>query len=186
MDNGAEHGFYQNIENKLLILYLIDKMDIPLSDRQIAEFVLPFGFMSDFDLSRNLAEMTQNGFLDKSLDINVIRYSILGKGGEALEFFEKRLPPETRGKINQYVIDNRRTIKKDYEINANYFYDHTYDEYIVKCAFYEDERMLMELNVSVVSNEQAKNICANWKENAAKIFKDIILPLVDNAEETPK
>lgn len=171
--------FFQSIDEKLLILYLIDKMDMPLSNRQISEFVLQGGLMDDFALQRNLAEMTESGFLDKSQEAGTARYSILGKGGEILEFFEKRLPAETRGKANQFVIDNRRTIKKDYEINANYFFDHTYDEYIVKCALYEDERMLMELNVSVVSNEQAKNICANWKEGAANVFRDIIMPLVN-------
>ena len=179
--NGDE---YKKIEGKLLLLYLIDRMDIPLSNSQISEFALAEDYMDYFALQQNLAEMTKSGFLDNFQDNNTTRYTILDKGAETLGFFEKRIPPEVRGKINKYVLDNRKTIKKDYEITANYFYDHTNNEYIVKCGVYEDENMLMELNISVVSKEQAKTICGNWKENVKTLYGDILMALM--AEDLPE
>jgi DNA-binding PadR family transcriptional regulator len=175
---------YKKIEGKLLLLYLIDKMDIPLSNGQISQFALEEDYMDYFVLQQNLTEMTDSGFLDKFQDNNTTRYTILDKGIETLEYFEKRIPLEIRGKINKYVIDNRKTIKKDYEITSNYFYDHTNNEFIVKCGVYEDETMLMELNISVVSKEQAKTICANWKENVKTLYADILAALISKREDT--
>lgn len=169
---------YKSIEDKLLLLYLIDKMDIPLSNSQISQFALQEDYMDYFVLQQNLTEMTQTGFLDKFQDNNTTRYTILDKGIEILEYFEKRIPVDIRSEINKYVIDNRKTIKKDYEITANYFYDHTNNEFIVKCGVYEDETMLMELNISVVSKEQAKTICSNWKENVKTMYGEILTSLM--------
>jgi hypothetical protein len=185
-ENGNDSTYdgdeYKKIEGKLLLLYLIDKMDIPLSNSQISQFALEEDYMDYFVLQQNLTEMTQTGFLDKFQDNNTTRYTILDKGIESLEYFEKRIPFEIRNKINKYVIDNRKTIKKDYEITANYFYDHTNNEFIVKCGVYEDENMLMELNISVVSKEQAKNICTNWKDNVKTMYRDILMSLIAKPE----
>lgn len=182
--DGYSDNEYKRIEDKLLLLYLIDKMDIPLSNSQISQFALQEDYMDYFVLQQNLTEMTQTGFLDKFQDNNTTRYTILDKGIEILEYFEKRIPMDTRAKINKYVIDNRKTIKKDYEITANYFYDHTNNEFIVKCGVYEDEAMLMELNISVVSKEQAKTICCNWKENVKTLYGDILESLMLKTEQS--
>ncbi|MDR1689917.1 MAG: DUF4364 family protein [Clostridiales bacterium] len=169
---------YERIEGKLLLLYLIDQMDIPLSNNQISQFALNEDYMDYFILQQNLTEMTESGFLDKYQDNNTTRYTILDKGIEILDFFQKRIPTDIRNKINQYVLENRKTIKKDYEVTANYFYDHTNNEFIVKCGVYEDETMLMELNISVVSKEQAKTICANWKKNVKTLYGDTLASLL--------
>jgi len=177
-ENQNDNDEYKKIEGKLLLLYLIEKMDIPLSGGQISQFALAEDYMDYFVLQQNLSEMTKSGFLDKSQDNNNTRYTILDKGIEVLEYFEKRIPQEIRNKINKYVYDNRKTIKKDYEITANYFLDHSNNEFIVKCGVYEDETMLMELTISVVSREQAKTICANWKESVKTLYGEIMTKLM--------
>ena len=173
---------YKRIESKLLLLYLIDKMEIPLANDQISQFAIDEDYMDYFTLQHNLAEMAQTGFIDKYQDAATTRYTILDKGLEILDFFEKRIPQYIRGRINEYVLENRRTIKKDYEITANYFYDHSNNEFIVKCSVCEDKTMLMELNLSVVSKEQAKNICANWKGKVKSLYGDILTTLIKDPE----
>jgi len=173
---------YVKIKSKLLLLYLIDKMDIPLSHSRITQFIIEEEYMEHFSLQQNLAEMVQAKLVDKFQDNTTIRYTILDKGQEILKYFEKRIPQEICARINKYVIDNRKTIKKDYEITANHFYDYTNNEFIVKCGVYEDETMLMEVNISVVSKEQAKAICSNWKENVKTLYGDILKALMAESE----
>ncbi len=171
---------YAQTENKLLLLYLIDKMDIPLSNSQISQFALEENFMNYFDLQQSLAEMVLSGYLEKTQDNNNTRYSITDEAITTLEYLEKHIPISTRNKINKYVVENRKSVKKDYEVTSNYFYDHANNEFIVKCGVYEDETMLMEINLSVVTRDQAKLICKNWKNNINKLYGNIISELIAN------
>ena len=168
---------YRKVEDKLIILYFIDKMDIPLTYNQISHFALADIKMDFFLIQQNIAEMTQSGYLEKFQSDNTERYTITEAGLDVLEYFEKQLPAPMRTKIVKYVTENRKVAKKDYDITANYFYDYSNSEFIVKCGIYEDEAMLMEVNLSVVSREQAQFICANWKENVQHLYADILSKL---------
>ena len=170
-------------ENKLLLLYLIDKMDIPLSNSQVADFALSKNYMNYFSLQECLSEMVQTKYLDSYKENNSTRYTITDRGLQTLEYFERRLPIDVRNKINQYVLENRKRIKKDYETTANYFKEINSDDFTVKCAIYENDYMLMEINLSVVSREQAKLICSNWKTNINTLYGDILSKLIASPDE---
>jgi DNA-binding HxlR family transcriptional regulator len=169
---------YKEVENKLLLLYLIDKMDLPLSRSQITDYVREAEFMDYFTLSQTLSEMVEGGFLENTVDNNTTRYSITGDGQTMLEYFEKHIPLPIRTMINSYVHNNRRNIKKEYEVTATYFPNAENDEFVVKCGVYEDERTLMELAISVDTRDQAKLIQANWKTSAKHLYGRIIEALI--------
>jgi len=69
---------------------------------------------------------------------------------------------------------NVKTVKKDYDIVASQLFDYNNNEYLIRCGVYEDDAMLMEVNLYVVSKEQAQMICDNWKENVQKIYAGIL------------
>ena len=166
------------VENKLLLLYLIDKMDLPLTRSQITDFVREGDYMEYYALQQTLADMVSDGYLEMSLENNNTRYSITDQGLSTLEYFEKQIPGGVRQRINKYVQDNFNSVKRDYEITANYFQDRDTNEYIVKCGVYDDDRLLMEINVSVVSREQARLIQKNWKSNVNVLYMSILRELI--------
>lgn len=174
----SETPEYKIVENKLLLLYLIEKMDLPLSRSQITDYVRQAEYMDYYTLQQTLAEMVEGGYLENSQDNNSTLYTITEDGQTMLEYFEKHIPASVRAKINTYVRDNRRNIKRDYENTATYFPNVENDEFMVKCGVYEDERVLMELFISVETRDQAKQIQANWKNNASKLYSNIIKELV--------
>jgi len=161
-------------ENKLLLLYLIDKMDLPMSRSQITDYIIPTEYMDYYTLQQTLAEMVEGGYLDGTKDNNTTRYSITDDGMQMLEYFEKHIPPSVRGRINQYVKENRGEIKKSFENTATFFPNEEGDEFLVKCGVYEESRVLMELSISVDTREQARIIQNNWKTNAKTLYGDII------------
>ncbi|MDR2940756.1 MAG: DUF4364 family protein [Clostridiales bacterium] len=173
-------------ENKLIILYLIDKMDIPMSNSQISQFALEQDYMNYFSLQQCLAEMAASKFLESTQENNNTRYTVTDTGLQILDYFENNIPSQIRNKIINYVKDNRKILKRDFEITANYFYDHKTNEYIVKCGVYEDEVALMELNVSVVTKDQAKIISNNWKANVSSLYSSIISQLTNPANNNLK
>lgn len=158
------------VESKLLLLYLLEKMNLPMSTSQISEFVLEEGMLNFFELQQCLHEMTESKYLDMAKENNNTRYSVTDNGMGLLELFEKRVPMNVRNKIIKYVNENRANIKRAFETTANYFKDNQTSEYVVKCGIYEDDFMLMEVNLTVVSREQARDICDNWKNNVSQIY----------------
>lgn len=162
------------IENKIILLYLIDKMDIPLSNSQIVQFCLDGNYMNYYTVQQYLAEMVSNGFLDKSMDNNTTRYTITDEGIETLSLFINKVPQVIRNNLNKYVAENKKIVKQELQCTANHFYDHNSKEYTVKCVVYEDELLLMEINLSVVSKEQAISICNNWRTNINQLYGQIL------------
>jgi DNA-binding PadR family transcriptional regulator len=169
--------YSSQVENKLVLLYLIDKMDLPLSRSQITDFVREGEYMDYYTLQQTLADMVDGAYLEKIQDNNTTRYSITDDGLTTLEYFENHIPTGIRVKINKYVHDNFNMVKRDFEITAHYFLDSDTDEYIVKCGVYEDKRVLMEINVSVVSRKQARLIQTNWKANVSSLYMNILTEL---------
>jgi DNA-binding PadR family transcriptional regulator len=164
----------KNTANKLLLLYLIDKMELPLSNSQITEYVRQAEFMDYITLCETLADMTDKGYLEKTVENNNTRYTITDEGQTTLEYFEKHIPAASRGMVNSYVRDSRSNIKKYYENTANFFPNAENNEFIVKCGLYEDDRALMEFSISVDTRDQARQIQTNWKANANILYGRII------------
>jgi len=173
----------KQVENKILLLMLIDKMDIPISNRQVTQFALEENYMNFYSVQQYLSEMAEAGYLDASQSNNATRYTITDEGIKIIDTFANQLPPYLKAKITRYVEENRHIVKQDLEIAANHFYQHDNDEYLVKCAVYEDDNMLMEINLSVVNKEQAVLICNNWKNNVGQLYAQIIDILLTKNEK---
>lgn len=170
------------LTKKLTLLYLINKFDIPLSSTHITQFALEENLMNFYQVQTYLQEMVDVGYLDKSSSFNATHYTITDDGAAALDSFIKSIPVEIKNKITKYAGDNRRTVKKDFENIANHFYDNSTNEYIVKCGVYEEDMTLMEINLSVVSKEQAVAICSNWRANVNDLYGKV-LNLLLNTEK---
>ena len=169
---------YKDVEKKLLILYLINRMEVSMSRAQITDFVMTKEFMDYFTLEQTLSVMMEQGLLEatqvNAQDVNSTRYTVSNEGLKNLEFFENHIPRTARLLINQYIIDNRGKIKRDYESTANYFPNIEHEDFQVKCGVYEDKRVLLEITVSVDTREQAKLIQANWRNDSSGRYQKII------------
>ena len=174
---------HQLVEKKLLLLYLVDKMEIPITNNQISQFILEEDMMSYFTLQQCLEEMSRSNLLDKVQTNNTTSYTINDSGLEILSLFIKKVPSNLRTRINNYVEETMEAVKKDYEVISNYFYDHNCNEYIVKCGAYDNDTILIEINISVVTKEQAKIICQNWKENVHMLYPNILQSLMNTEND---
>ncbi|MCL2702430.1 MAG: DUF4364 family protein [Defluviitaleaceae bacterium] len=168
------------LTKKITLLYLVNKFDIPLASTHITQFALEQGLMNYYQVLTYLQEMVDVGYLDKSSNHGSNHFTITGDGAAALESFIKLVNNDVKNKVTKFAGENRRNVKKDFENIANHFYDRTTKEYIVKCGVYEEDMTLMELNLSVVSKEQAVAICTNWKANVAGLYGEILGLLLKN------
>ena len=169
---------YGDNENKLIILYLINRLELPMSIAQITDFIRDKELIDYYKVGGILEEMITQKLLDKEVedaeDASITRYSVTDDGLTTLEYFESHIPKPARQIINNYIIENRGKIKSDYESIANYFPIPENNEFKVKCGAYEDQRAIIELFVSVETREQAKLITSNWRANTSGIYTKIM------------
>ncbi len=168
-------------ESKLIIMYMLHKINLPMSLSYIQEFALASEYMDYFSLSNYLSELTESEYIIKNVEHNKTTYTISKKGYKTLSLFENLIPIATKEKINEYVAVNKNQIKKDLDIVANF--TEKDNEYIVKCAVYENKSTLMELNLKVASKKYANTICDNWKKDASKYYLSFIKNLLNNDEK---
>ncbi len=84
--NGSD---YELSLNKLMILFLIQKAGLPLSNTQISEFLLDSGYTDYFSLQNYLSQMIDSGILKSSKITSHTLYDITPTGDETLEFFQE-------------------------------------------------------------------------------------------------
>ena len=48
---------------KLIILYMLNKVDFPLTNSQISEFILDEGYTTYFNLQQAISELIDSGFI---------------------------------------------------------------------------------------------------------------------------
>lgn len=171
--------FNELAENKLIILFLLYQMDMSLSTAQLVDFAVEGEYMDYFSCQQYIAQLLEGGLIESATtESNTTMYSITQEGEEVLRLFSKQIPFSKRTAICDYVSNNKKRIKREFEVVANYFYN-AENDYIVKCGVYEDETALMEINLSVVSKEQAKRIKKNWKENVTELYGKILAAMID-------
>ena len=176
------------MRNTIIFLYVLEKIDIPLPESQLEQATLMH--MDYFAFKETIEDLTDIRYIEATggeEEGSLKRYSLTDEGLQALEHFEKELASDIRASLNEFVIANRQRIKKDYEATSSFFKNIGTEDYVVKCALYDDDHMLIELNITVDSTNQAKLISENWKSNVTKIYGAILENLIDTTyKETPE
>ncbi len=170
----------QLAESKLIILYMLNKINLPMSLSYIQEFALTYEYMDYFSLSSYLSELTESEYIIKNVEHNKTTYTISKKGYKTLSLFENLIPSYIKEKIEEYIALNKNQIKKELDILANFTENN--NEYNVRCAVYENKAPLMEVNLKVASKKYAKTICDNWKKDASKYYLNFIKTLLNDKE----
>ena len=69
---------------KLIILYMLQKVDFPLTNSQISEFILDRGYTTYFTLQSVLSELAESDMIRQEIILNSSYYSLTESGEEAL------------------------------------------------------------------------------------------------------
>ena len=92
-------------KNKLILLYILKKIDLPLSDAQILQFVSDQSLMGYFDVATLLEDMVSTHLLEKTEAINGIFYRPTEIGDSMLTTYQKELPLSLREYIHSLFVN---------------------------------------------------------------------------------
>ena len=160
-------------QNKLLLLYIIDKSENLLTNELLTEFVLENNYMNYFLIQQYLSELIESEFIEYKDIKDEKKYILLDKGKITLSYFEDRISPAIKDEISNKFFKAKEEQIKAAEVIGEY-YQNDDNEYIVNLKLIENTKTLFSLYLNVSTIEQAKLICNTWKDNTEYIYKNLI------------
>ena len=131
-ENSTEELAY----HKLLILYILDKINMDLTNSQMTQVVLETDIMNYFSFQQILSQLMDSKFIKPYKDSGREYYCLTQKGLESE------------------------------------------NEFIVNLRVIENQSNLIDLNLNVSSEKQARQICNNWNNNASNMYAEVINLLI--------
>lgn len=168
----------QLAEDKLLLLYIFDCIEFPISNSQITQFILENDIMNYFMLQQYLGELKDSRFIIEKPKDSEHMYIITDKGKKTLSYFVDRIPKAQIKKIDDLLNIQREKLIKNTQVQADYIKLKD-EEYLVKLDVIEKDIPIINLKLSVANNKQAKQICKKWRENAPNLYGQIINLLIE-------
>lgn len=166
---------------KLMILHMLKQVKFPLTNSQLSEFFLNKEYTTYFTLQQALSELLESNLVHQESDHNSTRYFITREGEETLSFFGSKLSEPILKDIQAFFDENKIRLRNEVGVIADY-YKSTNQDYIVHCEVREGKAALINLELSVPSKEQAKNMCDRWEDANQKIYSYIMLELMKDKD----
>jgi len=164
----------EDAENKLILLYLLNKMDMPITDLHITRILLENNLMNYFVLKDQLSLLVSNGFVETDFTtVETYVYSITDKGREIIGFLETMIPIGIRFRIDAVVEPTKKRIEHETSILAD-FTPITESNFTVSVSASENDSEFIELDLNVADRLTAIEMCDNWKKHTADIYKEIL------------
>ncbi len=163
---------------KLIILYFLNKTNQPMSNAIISDFILDNGYTDYFSIQQTLTSLTADKMITAEQTYSACYYTITSTGQEMLELFITKLPDDTKFQIDNYMKDNMERILEETTIHID-FTQINQNEYLAKGSVIERGSVIMEMSLSVPTEENAAKACKRFKEKSAEIYSFLVKTLLN-------
>lgn len=162
---------------KLMILYMLNKVNFPLTNTQISDFMLVKEYTNYFTLQESLNDLLELEYIQTENFRNTTQYKITRSGSSTVSLLDDQIPAAIKDDIIVYLKSNKYELKNEVGTTSNYFKNSARD-FTVHCQVKEGTANLIELNLNVPLEEQADVMCANWKNCSQEIYEFIMKKLL--------
>jgi len=165
--------------NKLIILYMLREVELPLTNTQLSEFIIDKGYTDYFSFQEFLHQLIDTDLIRTITTSKSTSYHITSEGITTLEYFESRISDLIRNEIDAYLLDNKYDIKQKLEISSEYIPENDGD-CLVHLVAKENKKTLIDLTINVFDKDYAVQICDTWKDQSHVLYKTIINTLLSD------
>lgn len=179
--NNTSGGFKMNqkmneqmdeVSNKLIILYILNKLEMPVSQMQLMKIILENRYMNYFTFQEIVKGLLETSFISSTQNEYSEIYTITDLGIKSLNFFEERIPRGIRKYLDNNTTQLKSSVLTDSFILANIIEEN--NEFVVNCKISENEFSLINIHLTVGTRADAQLICNNWKKSSGQIYAEII------------
>ena len=174
----------QLVQDKLIMLFVIDKMEIPLTEDSILDIcsVKNIWIKNYMDCKAIIHDLVDNKLLYKIGNEKEGKelFALTYEGRECLSHLYRRLPLAKREEISAYLQANRLNVKSSQEYSATYSKNED-GSYNVELKIYEPliTTPMFTLNIKAPSRQAANEAIHKWKAYAPSIYETIYDKLIN-------
>ena len=161
---------------KLIVLYMLNRVSFPMTMAQVSDFILEKEYTNFLTLQQAFGELIDARLISAETVRNRTHLSITPEGQETLKFFGNRINDTVRQDINAYFQENNYALKNEVAVQGDY-YKSTSGEYEAHLVAKDNEINLVEITLSVPTEEIAAAICDNWQKKNQEIYRQLIQQL---------
>ncbi len=161
---------------KLIVLYMLNRVDFPLTKAQISDFILEKEYTNFMTLQQVISELIDAGLISAQSIRNRTHLLLTKDGEQTLTFFGNDISNSIKQEIDDYFRANEITLRNEVSILADY-YKSTSGEYEAHLVAKDKGINLIDITISVPVEETAVSICDNWQTKNQEIYQYIISQL---------
>lgn len=165
-------------ENKIILLYIINNLEAPVSNLLLTKIVLENKLMNYIFLQQYLDELCEGKLLEKTDSDDKLSYRISPAGMQSLDYFVSIIAAGTKSRIDEALTNNKKRIKHESNIVSD-FAAINENQYLISLKILEGNFTYIDLKLTVGSKNDAIKICNNWTQNNQKLYKKILSDITD-------
>lgn len=166
--------------NKLILLFIFDRMEMPLSEDTIQVLCQEKNDWIDYiDWKLALEQLIEADFVCVlPNEAKKAMYGITVEGRVCLAHFFVRIPSSVREMIDNYIKANRMKYRRSQEYNSSYT-KRDDGTYLVTLRIIDNLQVVLEIKMTVPNRNQALYIDKTWGEKAPKGYAQLYDLLVE-------
>jgi len=173
-------GFIHDmLDVKVLILYVMSLVEMPISAQTIYELCLQDDCLSYMDVQQAIPQMVETGHLQR---VGEDMYVITDKGRDTEQLTNDSIAFPVRHRAKTAVENLNHTAKQEQFIHTE-LKEGENGEYVVCMTLNDHHGQLMHLELTMPSRLQAKRVEAAYRKNPDLIYQSVIIGLMEEAEE---
>ena len=160
-------------ENKVLILYLLNKLSDGIKSDNLYKIVSSTNNINYFYYQELITDLINTNLIGSFTKDEDTFIKITSEGENALSLTKSLLPGILKLKADNVFKAEVSTIAEESSIVTEYI-PRDENNYTVKCKIVEKNDVIIEVSAFAGSRDRAKQISDNWKNNATRIYPQII------------
>lgn len=149
---------------------MLNRVSFPLTKVQVGDFILEREYTSFLTLQQVFSELIDAKLVTAKSIRNRTHLLLTDEGKETLQYFENRISDTIKAEINSYFSENELELRNETSVIGNY-YKSTNGEYEAELIARDKGIELVNLKISVPTEELAANICDNWQKKNQEIYR---------------
>lgn len=160
-------------ENKVLILYVLDKAGKPLTNDVLYKIVLAAADMNYFYFQQFTLDLINVGYILSFEKEGKTLYQLTEQGQTTLDLTLDLLPGIIKLKADTNLKPIIDSSEEEHSIVAEYV-PLNENLYNITCKIIEENETVFEIKTFAGSSTQAKEIVHNWESNATTLYPQIL------------
>ena len=162
---------------KLIILYMLDRTQFKLTYSQISSFILEKEYTNFMTLQQVISDLRDAELIKTDTSLNRTFFFITEDGRYTLSYFKYRISDAIIDDINTFLSEKHFELKNEAAISARY-YKVSLGKYQAELIAQEKNTELVNIKISVPTEDIAKTLCENWYKENEQIYKYLMEALM--------